>query len=311
MVSQSFKKEVKKYVGISNWDVFKKNWKKRIGKIFYKKKYNANDILDKMVAMGMKPGDVIFIHSSMKEFYNFTGTADELIGTIVKYLGPEGTLVMPAYPREVGPLTDKCLTKNYHGEHDTVMFDVNTTPTGAGYLAEVFRKMPGVKRSINIQHSVCAIGKYADELISEHHQSKTCWDEKSPYFKLTQLNAKVFAFGLPYFISTVIHCTDSLLFGKYDYYNQFFQKDITYNYKDANGKIGTHRMLVTSVSRKRDKKKMIKKYFAKGQYLKETISNLRIEMVYAKYTHERFMELARKGIVMYSKPSPKKYHWDK
>ena len=46
MVSQSFKKEVKKYVGISNWDVFKKNWKKRIGKIFYKKKYNANDILD-------------------------------------------------------------------------------------------------------------------------------------------------------------------------------------------------------------------------------------------------------------------------
>ena len=311
MSSRSLKNKVKSIVGIPDWDIFKKNWKKKIGKLIYRKKYGANDILNKMISMGLKPGDVIFIHSSMKEFYNYTDSAEKLINVIVEYIGPEGTLVMPAYPRAYGALTNKCLTKNYHGKDDPVMFDVCSTPTGAGYLAEVFRKMPGVKRSINIQHSVCVIGKYAEELISEHHLSKTCWDEKSPYYKLTLLNAKVFSFGLPYFISTVIHCTDSLLFGKYDYYDQFFQKDITYNYRDENGNIGTHRMLTNSVERKRDKKKMIKKYFAEEQYIKETISNLRIELVYAKYTHERFMELARKGIVMYSKPSPKDYHWDK
>ena len=61
--------------------------------------------------------------------------------------------------------------------------------------------------------------------------------------------------------------------------------------------------------KRRNKKKMVNRYFAKDQFLKTSISNLRIELVYAKYTHERFMELARQGIVMYSQPDPKKCSW--
>lgn len=305
------RKKLKKLLGIQDWSLFKKNLHKKLGKLLYHKKYSAKDILRVMIDMGMNPGDVVFIHSSMKEFYNYVGSAEELIKVIIEYLGPEGTLVMPAYPKNFGGLVKQCLTENYHGKEDPVMFDSNTTPSGAGFLAETFRKMPGVKRSVNIQHSVCAIGKQADYLLSEHHLCRTCWDEKSPYYKLTLLNAKVFSFGLPYFISTVIHCTDSLLYGKYDYYDQFFGKDITYNYRDSNGVIGVHHMRTNNVERRRNKKKMIKRYFAKDQFFKKKLSNLRIELVYAKYTHERFMELARKGIVMYSEPSPKKYKWDK
>lgn len=310
-MKSSQRKNLKKIFGISDWSLYKKNLKKKLGKMLYRKKYTAKDILEVMKELGMLPGDVVFIHASMKEFYNYVGSAEELIKEIIDYLGPEGTLVMPAYPKNFSGLVKQCLTENYHGMEDPVMFDVNTTPTGAGFLAETFRKMPGVKRSINIQHSACAIGKHADYLLSEHHLSKTCWDEKSPYYKLTLLNAKVFSLGLPYFISTVIHCTDSLLYGKYDYYEQFFGKDITYNYRDSEGAIGFHRMRTNNVERRRDKKKMIKKYFAKNQYFKKKLSNLRIELVYAKYTHERFMELAKKGIVMYSEPSPKKYKWDR
>ena len=57
------------------------------------------------------------------------------------------------------------------------------------------------------------------------------------------------------------------------------------------------------------KKKMIKKYFDKEEYHVSKLSNLRIERVDAKYTHELFMKLANQGIVMYSKPDPKKFDW--
>jgi len=309
MARQQITNAIKKVFGISDWSLFSKNLHKKIGKIIYKKKYTANDLLQVMIKMGMQPGDVVYIHSSMKEFYNYQGTAEELINVILDYLGPEGTLVMPAYPPNFFSISKTCLTENYHGLQDEVKFDVKTTPTGAGYLAEVFRKMPGVKRSINLQHSACAIGKYADYLLSEHQFSKTCWDEKSPYYKLTLLDAKVFSFGLPYFVSTVIHCTDSLLYGKYEFFDYFFRRSITYNYRDENGDIGTHTMRTQDSMKRRNKKKMVKRYFAKDQFLKTNISNLRIELVYAKYTHERFMELAQQGIVMYSQPDPKKCSW--
>lgn len=309
MSRQQITNIIKKTLGISDWSLFIKNLRKNIGKVFYKKKYTAKDILQEMIKMGMQPGDVVFIHSSMKEFYNYQGTAEELIQVILDYLGSDGTLVMPAYPPNFFSISSTCLTENYQGLQDEVKFDVKTTPTGAGYLAEVFRKMPGVKRSINLQHSACAIGKYADYLLSEHHLSKTCWDEKSPYYKLTLLNAKVFSFGLPYFISTVIHCTDSLLFGKYEFFDYFFGRSITYNYRDENGNIGVHSMLTQDSMKRRNKKKMIRRYFSKDQFKKSKLSNLRIELVYAKYTHDRFMELAQEGIVMYSLPNPRKSSW--
>ncbi len=301
--------KIKHITGVSDWSLFKKNLHKKWGKLIFKKKYSSQDILQKMIEMGMRPGDVVFIHASMKEFYNFQGTPEELIHVIIDYLGKDGTLAMPAYPKNFLGTTKKCLTENYKGLSDEVMFDVKATPTGAGYLAEVFRKMPGVKRSINLQHSVCAIGKQADYLISEHHLSETCWDKKSPYYKLVLLDAKVFSFGLPYFLSTVIHCTDSLLYGKYEFYEYFFRRSITYNYRDAAGNIGTHTMKTQDSGKRRNKKKMIKKYFPKSQFHFDRISNLRIELVSAKYTHERFLELAEQGIVMYSEPDPKKCSW--
>lgn len=300
---------VKRMLGISDWSLFVKNTRKKIGKLIYKKKYTAKDVLQVMISMGLHPGDTICIHSSMKEFYNYQGTAEELISVILEYLGPEGTLSMPAYPPHFFSTSKTCLTENYHGFTDEIKFDVKNTPTGAGYLAEVFRKMPGVKRSINLQHSVCAIGKWADYLISEHHLSRTAWDEKSPYYKMVLLNAKVFSFGLPYFVSTVIHCTDSLLFGKYAFFDYFFGRSITYNYLDTNGKVGSQTMLVGDSMKRRNKKKMVRRYFEEGEFLKRRISNLRIERVNAAYTHNRFMELAEQGIVMYSQPNPRKYSW--
>lgn len=286
--------KLKRKLGIENFEAFKKKNKRKVNRLIYKNKYDANDLIQVMKKMGMKKGSVVFIHSSMTEFYNYTGTAEELIQNIINVIGEEGTLMMPAYPK----------TQKFNDEVD---FDVLSSPSGAGYLSEVFRKMPGVKRSINLQHSVCAYGKLAEYFTNEHHLSSTAWDEHSPYYKMSQMNTLVFAFGLPYFLGTMIHCTESILRSKYKYFQLFFTKKKVCRYKDVDGNIRSYHYFTHDFARRRNKKKIIKKYFDKNEFKNTTISNLRIEMVDAKYTLDLFLQLAEKGITMYSVPSPKPY----
>lgn len=294
-------KLIKKIFGIYDLTYFVKKQKKKIFQRIYTKKYTVNDLVEKMKMMGMNNGAVVFIHSSMTEFYNLIGSPAELISRIIETIGDEGTLLMPAYPK-----FKEVLKKE--NQIDGVDFDVLKTPSGAGYLTEVFRKYPGVKRSINQQHSVCAYGRLANYFVSEHHFSETPWDEKSPYYKMTLTNTMVFALGLPYyFFPTIHHCTESLLWKKYKYFNLFFNKKITYSYRDESGTIAVHELICSNIPRKKNKRKLIKRYFEPFKYHCCRLSNLRIEMIYAKYTLNLLLELAEKGITMYSIPSPKKF----
>ncbi|QQO57118.1 MAG: hypothetical protein N838_30975 [Thiohalocapsa sp. PB-PSB1] len=40
-------------------------------------------------------------------------------------------------------------------------------------MTEAFRRYPGVSGSINLNHSVCAIGPNADSLTRDHQRSET------------------------------------------------------------------------------------------------------------------------------------------
>lgn len=286
--------KLKRKLGIENFEAFKKKNKRKVNRLIYKNKYDATDLIEVMKKMGMHKGSVVFIHSSMTEFYNYTGTANELIDRIIEEIGEEGTLMMPAYPK----------TQKYS---DDIDFDVLNSPSGAGYLTELFRKMPNVKRSINLQHSVCAYGKLADYFVSEHYKSRTAWDESSPYYKMSQMDTLVFSFGLPYFLGTMIHCTESILRTKYQYFELFFKKKKKFKYRDSEGNIGECCYLTHDFARKRNKKKIIEKYFDRSQFKKVKLSNLNIEMVSAKYTLDLYLRLAEKGITMYSIPSPKPF----
>lgn len=301
LIKKIVRKAIKTIWGHNDISLIIKKQKKFILSKVYTKKYSTNELIAKMCKMGMKKGSVVFIHSSMTEFYNFTGTAEELIEKIIEIIGEDGTLMMPAYPKSKLQLLTSDENK------DRIVFDVNNTPSGAGYLSEVFRKYPGVRRSINLQHSVCAYGKLADYFLSEHHLSLTAWDTKSPYYKMSQIETLVFALGLPYFLGTMIHCTESILRNKYVYFSNFFTEKESYKYMDQEGNIGIHELLTHDFQRKRSKKEIINKYFHKDQFHVTYISNLRIEMVNAKYTLDLFLDLAEKGITMYSKPDPSSF----
>lgn len=216
---------IKKTVGIYDISLWRKRWKKRIGKIIYHKKYTADDIVQAMKCLGLKKGSLVCIHASMMEFYNYIGTASQLIEKILNEIGPQGTLMMPAFPNAPHDHT----VENY-------IFDVEHSPTGAGYLAETFRKYAGVKRSCNVRHSVCAIGPLTDYLIKDHTKGHDCWDTTSPWYRLCEKDGLVFNLGMPKsYIGTFHHVVESLLHDKFKYWAQFFNAERKFNYKRGGG----------------------------------------------------------------------------
>lgn len=286
---------VKKIFGIEDISLLKKNIHKKIGKILYHKKYGANDVISVMKDMGMQKGSVICIHASMKEFYNFIGTAKELIDLIIEELGPEGTLIMPAFP--IKALANK----------PGYVFDVYNDPTGAGYLAEEFRKYPGVVRSINVQHSVCAFGRYADYLIKDHHHTHDCWDNNSPWQRMIELGCIVFNLGMPSsYIGTFDHCVESILQYEYDYWAQFFTEEREYKYYANDGNIQRYVNYTSNIDR-RTRESNVTKYFTEEEMKSKRLSNLLIKSYDTSRCLNKMLELGRKGISIYYVPSSRGY----
>lgn len=287
--------KIKKIFGISDVSLFRKRMAMRWGKMFFHKKYSADDLVSLMCRMGMKPGSVVCIHASMMQFYNYTGTANELITKIIDAIGPEGTLVMPAFP--VAPSIP----------YEDYIFNPKKDKTGAGYLAETFRKYPGVLRSNNVHHSVCAIGKNAQYLIEGHTSGVNCWDEFSPWYRMCKLNALVFNLGLPRsYIGTFHHCVEGILYKDYSYWNQFFSKNQKYNFLNEYGNVESYYNLEGNLIRK-TRKKQVTRFFTPEEWKISRLSNLEVKVFYSYNALKKMIELGKCGISVYYLPSTKGY----
>lgn len=290
--------KIKKILGIKDISLLQKKIYKRFGKLIYHRKYTTKDIIYVMQELGMTKGSIVCIHSSMMQFYNYTGTAQQLIEQILEVIGPEGTLMMPAFP--------KIKNKDYN----QYIFDPKNDPTGAGYLAETFRRYPNVKRSLNVHHSVCAIGKYADYLIRDHHKGNDCWDKKSPWYRLCELNGLVFNFGLPRsYMGTFHHCVESLLKEEHPYWKQFFDHVQKFRYYTPSGEINEYFGEEGSLLRK-TRKQNVMKYFTDNEWKIKRLSNLEIKVFYSSAALNKMLELGRKGISPYIIPSTKGYNFE-
>ena len=288
---------IKRIFGIKDISLLRKNFKKRLGRMIYHRKYTAKELVSLMQDMGMKSGSIVCIHSSMKEFYNYVGSAEELIQDILDVLGPEGTLMMPAFPL---PLKELDKRKDY-------IFDASKDSTCAGHLQEVFRKFPSVKRSFEVRHSVCAIGKYADYLTKDHHHCHDCWGEGSPWRRLCDMGGLVFNLGLERsFMGTFHHCVESTLQYEHPYWTQFFNTTRTYRYYDKNAQVKSYTIAESRIERRTYKNK-VTRYFGSEDWSIRKISNLEVKVYYLEHCYPKMLDLARKGICVYYVPDPKKY----
>ena len=171
------------------------------------------DIVDALRQIGIKSGQSIMVHTSMKSFGFVCGGPQVIIEALTEAVGESGTIMMPTQ-------TWKNMDPSYgvHWQEPKEWWDIirenwpaydkDITPTNSmGAVAEMFRKWPGTLRSDHPVRSVAAWGKNAKYLVSNHDLSDI-FGETSPIAKLYDLNGYVLLLGTDYDKNTSIHLAD-------------------------------------------------------------------------------------------------------
>ncbi len=134
---------------------------------------------------GVVPGDVLCLHVSLASLGRVDGGAETVIDAFKEAVGPEGTLVMPAYGRAdrvFGP--------------DRATVDLRTAPSETGWVTEVFRTLPGTLRSSHPFASVCAQGPKAAFIVGGHAEDDRICHSASPLARVHQLGGKIVGAGI-------------------------------------------------------------------------------------------------------------------
>ena len=158
-----------------------------------------SDIRASLAAAGIRAGDTLLVHSSLKSMGYVEGGADAVIDALLETLGDDGTLVMPT-------LSQKDFI---HAYRDWSL----DRPSDVGFITETFRLRPASLRSDQATHSVAAQGKLAAWLVRDHGLygkrlgafGDTPFAVCSPWQKLYDLNAKVLFLGVTMRSNTCKH----------------------------------------------------------------------------------------------------------
>lgn len=246
--------------------------------------------------VGINEGATLFVHSSWESLNSGKFSVVDLLKALLLQVGDSGTLAMPAFP-------------HYSNQKDGAFFDVKRTPSAAGLLSETFRRYPGVMRSINLNHSVCAIGSNSEHLVSDHHKSETSWDKNSPYYRLREIdNSWIVGLGVGHRlkVATSLHCVESALWQENKFFSKLFPETLSYSYKSADGNIGQHcyRKRIGQIYAPK-----VAKYFAANELIEEVLSGLEVYAISARLLIDRAIELGRSGKTMYILPVPWKFYF--
>lgn len=150
-----------------------------------------------LAAMGLEPGQTVLVHSSMKAIGEVDGGADTVLDAFQEYFS-SGLLVFPALSYSL------INTEN-------PVFSVKDTPCCIGLLPEMFRKRPGVKRSLCPTHSLSAYGKDAEGFIAGHENFDSPAHPDSPWGKLYHRNAVIMFLGVGIKCNTYLHGVEEWL----------------------------------------------------------------------------------------------------
>ena len=147
-------------------------------------------IADDLRSLGVRRGDLLMIHSSLRSLGAVDGGAPTVVDALLEVLGTEGTLVGPAFTFASASSPD-------------FVFDPGATPSEMGAVAEEIRCRPGAMRSTHALHSLSAVGPYADTIIRSGDAS--AWDRASPLAKVFDLDGRFLLLGVTYQSFTAVH----------------------------------------------------------------------------------------------------------
>lgn len=151
-------------------------------------------LINQLREIGLKEGMDLMLHSSLRRVGPVEGGADTIIDALLEILGPGGTLMMSTVSGAVNRAQPV-----FHALH---------TPSSVGILSNVFRKRPGVLRSLHPVHSIAALGPKAEFYTSGHLEARTPWSPESPYGMIMRNGAHILFFGVNFECNTCLHALE-------------------------------------------------------------------------------------------------------
>lgn len=128
------------------------------------RKLTFGSITDKLRTNGVSEGAILVVHSSMAKMKPTGLSPKEICEELLRFIGPEGTLAMPAIPfyrdEPTGPerLTDNICSKR-------LLYDVRKTPPWTGALPRALMGFAGAIRSRHPLNSMVAVGRHAESMM--------------------------------------------------------------------------------------------------------------------------------------------------
>ena len=153
--------------------------------------YTKLDLRQALEELKINPKGTLLVHSSMKSIGDVEGGADTVLDVLMDYM-KEGLLVFPTH------------TWSYINSENP-KFDSRHSEVCVGILPELFRKRPGVVRSLHPTHSAAAIGEDKEEFIKDNELWDTPCARQSPWGKLLDRNAQIMLLGVDLRKNTFIH----------------------------------------------------------------------------------------------------------
>jgi aminoglycoside 3-N-acetyltransferase len=166
------------------------------------------ELVSDLVALGVRAGDVLFIHSSFRSLGPIVGGAGAVVAALEQAVGPGGAILMPSF--------------NLVDDRDRArVWNVQTAPSTVGWLTEYFRLMPGTLRSDHYSHAVCARGHDAAWYLAGHGSQRgpvSPWDrlpwgrafgDDSPMARACDRDGQLLMLGVDYTSSTYIHVVEA------------------------------------------------------------------------------------------------------
>ncbi len=155
------------------------------------------DIISGLKRLGLTGGDHVFVHAALSSLGSVAGGADTVIDALLQVVGPDGTVVVPAF------------------ESDDEVFDTGKSQTHLGALPQAFWKRKDAFRSRHPLASVAAIGAKAEWLIKDHVEAKTAHGKGTPYYRLCELGGKILLLGVDLDRCTFLHTAETLAHSPY------------------------------------------------------------------------------------------------
>lgn len=263
------------------------------GRLWYVRRFRSFDraaLEGALGAVGIRPGDVVFVHSSYDAFTGFTGKPTDVLAALQAAVGEDGTILMPSMP-----FTGTAVEYLARGKPT----DIKRTPSRMGILTEVLRRQSGTLRSMHPTHPVLAVGRQAAEMIEGHELAGTPCGRPSPYSKLLDHDGKVLFLGTSIDAMTLFHFLEE------EYEDEMYEAPLLKDTVDAVVRDGEREVVVTmrmfdpETSRRRRVPAMLPKLRGFSDTRNLHLGGLGIMAIKARDAERVFTELMKQRGILY------------